>query len=61
MAWIKDAVSESPKTVYAAPPEVFPITRVVYDPDATNKWTIEYAWLQDSSDTKASIEALIGV
>lgn len=59
--WVKDAQSRSPKTVYTAPAEVFPILELVYDPNATDKWTITYAHLQDSSDTQASIEALIGV
>lgn len=61
MAWVKDAASLSPKTVYTAPAEVHPIVRVIYDPDADNRWTIEYAHLQGPSDTQASIEALIGV
>jgi hypothetical protein len=61
VAWVKDAVSRSPKTVYTAPAEVFPMVRVVYDPEAEYPWTVEYAHLQGPSDTQESIEALIGV
>lgn len=61
MAWTKDSVSQSPKTVYNAPESVYPILQVVYDPNAANKWTIVYAYLQSPSDTQASIEALIGL
>ena len=59
--WAKDTQSRSPKTVYAAPPEAFPMLELVYDPEAEVKWSIVYAHLQGPSDTQASIEALIGV
>lgn len=61
MAWIKDTVSQSPRTVYEAPEDVFPIIRVIYDPDAEHKWSVVYSHLQAPTDTQASIEALIGV
>jgi hypothetical protein len=59
--WVKDAESLAPKTVYTAPVEAHPIVRVIYDPDADDHWTIEYAHLQGPGDTKETIEALIGV
>ena len=61
MAWIKDSQSLSPKTVYTAPAEAYPMTCVIYDPDAEQKWSVVYAHLQSPSDTQASIEAVIGV
>ena len=61
MAWVKDTVSQSPKTVYNAPESVRPILQVVYDPNAVNKWTVIYQYLQGPSDTQETIEALIGV
>jgi hypothetical protein len=61
MPWLKDAVSQKPKTVYHAPPEVYPMVRVIYDPKATQKWTVVYAYLQDPAETQGTIEALIGV
>jgi hypothetical protein len=61
VAWVKDAISQSPKTVYTAPAEAYPLVRVIYDPDADEKWTIVYAHLQSPSDTRESIEDVIGV
>lgn len=60
MAWTKDTVSMSPKTVYVAPAGS-PFVQVIYDPDAAHKWTVVYPYLQGPSDTQASIETLIGV
>lgn len=61
MAWTKDTTSQSPKTVYTAPAGAYPFVQVVYDPNAENKWSVVYAFLQSPSDTQASIEALIGI
>lgn len=59
--WVKDAQSQSPKTVYSAPESVYPIVQVVYDPNAANRWCVVFAHPQGPSDTQASIEALIGL
>ncbi len=61
MTWVKDSQSQSPKTVYEAPADAYPMLQLVYDPDVADKWSVVYAYLQGPSDTQASIEALIGV
>lgn len=61
MAWTKDADSQSPKIIYAAPESAYPIIKVMYDPNATNKWSVTYDWLNSVDSTVGDIEALIGL
>lgn len=61
MAWTKDTNSLAPKIVYVAPESAYPIIKVIYDPNATNKWTVIYDWLNSVDSTVDDIEALIGL
>lgn len=61
MAWLKDTVSLSPKTVYTAPASAYPIIKIIYDPNAENKWTVEYAYLDVSNNTQSAIETIMGL
>lgn len=61
MAWIKDSTSLYPKTVYTAPASVYPIVKVIYDPNATNRWAIEYAYLDNANETQLTIEGVMGL
>lgn len=62
VVWVKDAVSQAPRTVYTAPDSALPIVQVVYDPNDPNPWTIKYASLSDSgTSTQADIETVMGL
>lgn len=61
MVWVKDAASQAPKTVYIAPASASPMARVIHDPNAENPWTVEYAWLSQEGESKADVEALMGL
>lgn len=61
MSWTKDTTSRAPKTVYVASGDLFPQVAMVFDPDAVNPWSVEYAWLSDPAETQETIEALMGL
>lgn len=61
MSWTKDAVSRSPKTVYSAPETMWPLVAIVFDPNAEQPWTAEYAYLNQADETQGDVEALMGL
>lgn len=61
MTWTKDTSSQSPKVIYTAPPSAAPMAAIIYDPNAANRWCIEYAWLNFDGETVGSVESLMGL
>lgn len=63
MPWSKDATSAAPKTIYTAPPEVWPTVRVIHDPNADYPWSVVYGHLDavEASNTKLAVEAVMGL
>lgn len=64
MPWVKDVHIVAPRIAYIAPPEVYPMTRIIFNPKAKagqSPWVVEYAWVNTAESTLAAIEALMGL
>lgn len=64
MPWTKDTTSAPPRTIYWAPPEVWPTVRVIHDPEADYPWSVVYARLNEehiSGDLKSDVEGVMGL
>lgn len=59
MPWVKTKAGS--KTVFIAPPEVYPMLSVTYTPNAVNKWTVEYANFGDNAATLVEVQRLMGL